>query len=81
MKERAKETFETPYSIVKGNQCTSVVKNALDAGGLKNGEITRTNPGMPYAADKKNNFPIDKQKEIEHSNNGKKIDDKIKRDN
>lgn len=80
MKEAAAKTFEKPYSILKGNECTSVVKNSLRAAKLKDGEVTRINAGMPYAADKKNKFPLDKQKQIERSNNGKKIDDSLKID-
>ncbi len=85
MREAAEKTFEKPYNIWTGNQCTRVVKNALDAGGLNNGEQStfikyQGKSDMPYKTTEENYLPATKQKEIERSNKGVKIDAKIKRD-
>ncbi len=82
MKIAAAQTFETPYSIPVGNECTTVVTNALNAGNLKNGE---TNPDIPIppvtggGMVRINNLPIDKQHAVERLNKGTDIDAKIKR--
>jgi RHS repeat-associated protein len=79
MRQAAVKPFEQAYSVPNENECTSVVKSALDAGKLNNGEITRENANMPYAYDKQNKLPQDKQTEIEKSNKGVDVDGAIKR--
>jgi hypothetical protein len=84
MKEGAEKTFKKSYNTCTGNQCTRVVKNALDAGGLKNGEKSKVTKyqgksDIPYQTTEENYLPITKQEEIERSNKGTKIDEKIKR--
>jgi len=85
MKAGTTKTFKKPYSILSGNQCTRVAKNALDAGGLKNGETSKVTKyqgksDLPYQTTEENYLPATKQTEIERSNKGTKIDDKIKKD-
>ena len=64
---------EAGISYIAGLQdCTHVVKEALDAGGLQNGEHTRKNPGMPYAADKKIIFQLKNNEKLR-----RKIKEKI----
>jgi len=59
----------------------TVVKNALDAAGLKNGEYSKKtfkSDGHPYKTTVKNRFPKSKHIEIEKSNTETKIDAKLK---
>jgi hypothetical protein len=79
MNEAAKETTEKGHSWTINN-CTSNVENALDAGGLKNGENTEvktfripfTNKSATFSL--RNYLPQTKQKEIESSNVGTDVD-------
>jgi hypothetical protein len=82
MEAAAAKTFEKSWTIL--NQCTTVVKNALDAAGLKNGEQSKTvkyqgKSEIPIEVVEENYLPATKQAEIERSNPGVKIDEKIKR--
>ncbi len=83
MKKAADATFDKKYSLIKGNQCTSVPKNALDAGGFKNGEYSDTGKRDPQNYGKtikeRNTLPVTKQKEIERSNRGIDVDNQLKR--
>jgi hypothetical protein len=84
MIKAAEKVFEKPWTEMNGelgqaNQCTTVAEKALDAGGLQNGEMT------PYFRignrefGTRNYLPDAKQKGIEKRNDGKDIDNLIKR--
>jgi hypothetical protein len=67
--------------MFNGNQCTRVVKNALDAGGFANGETIEYNSSgagqiksvVPAW------LPITKQKSIEKRNKGRDVTGSIRR--
>jgi RHS repeat-associated protein len=81
MEKGASKTFNEPYSMFNGNQCTRVVKNALDAGGFANGETIEYNSSgagqiksvVPAW------LPITKQKSIEKRNKGRDVTGSIRR--
>ncbi len=82
MNEAAKETVKDGYSLFTNN-CTDVPKNALDAGGLRNGETSNSGSvNIPIigkvSLDSKNFTPSSKQQTIEENNTGKRIDEKLK---
>jgi RHS repeat-associated protein len=76
------EAYGVGY-ILGVHDCTTVVKAALDAGGLKNGEtsevtVTQAKSGIEYKTTEINWFPAAKQNEIERSNPGVSIDTQLK---
>ena len=83
MTEAAKKTTENGYNMFTNN-CTHNCKDALDAGGLNNGENTLINSipvpifGGTLEVYERNFSPSAKQKEIEKSNRGKDIDSSLK---
>lgn len=82
MNKAAKETVEEGYSLFTNN-CTDVPTNALDAGGLKNGETSNGGSvDVPIigkvSLDTKNIKPSSKQKAIEENNKGQRIDEQLK---
>ena len=80
MKVAANKTFDEKYNICTGNQCTRVVRNALNAGGFNNGEDNKKgNNGIWDGLINENIFPISKQKAIEKFNKGTDIDKQLKR--
>jgi RHS repeat-associated protein len=79
MKTAAAKEAGTSY-ILGFQDCTHVVKEALDAGGLKNGEVTSTGIGNNATGESyksANWLPSSKQKEIERSNSGVDVDGKL----
>jgi len=84
MMAAAEGTFMKDYSVPSGNECTTVVRNALDAAGLNNGEhgpeqMVPTRAGMmPH----RNPLflPTAKQAEIERTNEGTDCDDQLEVD-
>ena len=75
MTDAAKKTTEKGYSSMTNN-CTHNCKEALDAGGLNNGE---NSPGAYGILPNPNFTPNSKQNEIERSNKGTRVDDQLKR--
>ncbi|HGE5775859.1 TPA: RHS repeat domain-containing protein [Flavobacterium psychrophilum] len=72
----AKEVTKKGHNMVTNN-CTTVPTAALDAAGLKNGEVSNDGPfGLSWG----NYTPNAKQAEIERANKGKDVDDKLKRE-
>jgi RHS repeat-associated protein len=77
----ARDESLTEYRL--GSQdCTHVVKKALDAGGLNNGETsieykTQAQSGIQFKRKVNNWLPTAKQVEIENSNTGNSIDKKL----
>jgi uncharacterized protein RhaS with RHS repeats len=83
MRIAANATFDEDYSLLSGNQCTAVPRNALKAGGFKTGEYTDTGQRDPQnygqTIKERNILPVTKQKEIERSNKGTDVDNQLKR--
>ena len=80
MKTAASSEASSSY-ILGFQDCTHVVKKALEAGGLKDGEstgmgITRNDTGEEYKSG--NWMPATKQAEIEKRNPGVGIDSRLK---
>lgn len=85
MKVAAGEEAETSY-ILGFKDCTHVAKEALDAGGLNNGEtseITRYQgkSEIEYKSRENNWWPRSKQNAIEKQNSGTRVDMEIMNDN
>jgi RHS repeat-associated protein len=75
--EEVTEGGHDMMNVLGYNNCTAVPEAALDAAGLKNGEWT---PHQIYGGPPTPNFtPNAKQAEIERANEGKDVDDKLKR--
>lgn len=82
MKTAASEEASTAYVLGK-HDCTHVAKEALNAGGLKNGEaseVTRTQgrSEIEYKSTENNYFPAAKQAATETKNPGTRIDEQLK---
>ncbi len=82
MKTAAAEEARTTYVLGK-QDCTHVAKEALDAGGLKNGEKSEVTKyqgrsEIPYTTTENNYFPAAKQAATEKKNPGIRIDDLLK---
>jgi len=82
MKAAAGEEAKTAYVLGK-QDCTHVAKQALDAGGLKNGEkseVTRYQgkSEIPYKSTENNYFPTAKQAATEKKNPGTRVDQQLK---
>ncbi|WP_108868904.1 RHS repeat domain-containing protein [Aquimarina aquimarini] len=75
----ASSEAKKPFSLTSSN-CTHTCKKGLDAGGLKNGEVSLKNvnlKGQSFILQSQNYFPTAKQAEIERSNKGKDVDHKL----
>ena len=83
MRNAANATFDESYNLLTGSECTAVPRNALDAGGLANGEYTDTHQRDPQnygeTIKEKNLLPVTKQREIERSNPGVDVDRQLQR--
>ena len=82
MKTAAGEEASTNYVLGK-QDCTHVAKEALDAGGLKNGEKSdiiryQGKSEIPYKSTENNYFPAAKQSATEKKNPGTRIDEQLK---
>jgi len=83
MNKAARITTENGHNWCTNN-CTHNVKDALEAGGLENGEYTEKEIENPrtYAKSKvkiPNFMPQAKQQEIERKNDGRRVDETLKR--
>jgi RHS repeat-associated protein len=81
MEKAAATEAATPY-ILGFKDCTNVAEKALDAGNLKNGETSESTSAQPVSGDIRttetsNQFPSEKQAEIEKSNPGVQVDGQL----
>ncbi len=76
MKKAANTTFDKTYKLLI-NDCTAVPRNALRAGGLKDGEFSAAYPQNIVL--EKNWLPVTKQEEIERSNEGTDVSEQLNR--
>ena len=82
MKVAAGKEVSTDYNL-GSHDCTQVVTETLNAGGLKNGETTETPKAHPVSGEMttsktSNWFPAGKQSAVERKNPGTRIDNKLK---
>ena len=75
MNKAAEKATKKGHNMMTNN-CTAVVREALQAAGLNDGEVSNDGPfGLSWG----NYYPNAKQAEIEKSNKGKDYDEKLKR--